>query len=56
MEVDTGAAVSIISNSSCNELLPRLKLHVHVQPCKLILKTYTNEQMQIVGQLNAYVQ
>ena len=52
MEVDTGAAVSIISNSTRKKLFPRLKL----QPSKLVLKTYTDEQMQIVGQLNVYVQ
>ena len=52
MEVDTGAAVSIISDSTRKKLFPHLKL----QPSKLILKTYTNERMQIVGQLNVYVQ
>ena len=52
MEVETGAAVSIISNTTHKELFPRLKLN----PSKLILKTYTDERMQIVGQLNVCVQ
>ena len=42
MEVDTGAAVSIISDSTRRKLFPLLKLH----KSQLILKTYTNEQMQ----------
>ena len=52
MEVGMGAAVSIISNSTRKKLFPHLKL----QLSKLILKTYTDEQMQLVGQLNVYVQ
>ena len=52
MEVDTGAAVSIISDSTRRKLFPLLKLH----KSQLILKTYTDEQMQIVGQLNVRVQ
>ena len=39
MEVDTGAAVSIISKRTCKEVLPHLKL----RPLKVTLKTYTDQ-------------
>ena len=45
MEVDTGAAVSIISEETGKTLFPNLKL----QPSKLVLKTYTEEPMAVVG-------
>ena len=50
MEVDKGAAMSIISNSTHKKLFRRLKL----QPSKLVLNTYTDERIQSVGQLNVY--
>ena len=52
MELDTGAAVSIISETTRKEMFPNLKLH----KSKFTLKTYTDEPMQITGQLNVHVQ
>ena len=51
-EVDTGAAVSIISEATCRDKFPHLKLH----KSKIVLKTYTDEPMQVVGQINVHVQ
>ena len=52
MELDTGAAVSIISEVTRRKMFPKKKLH----KSKLILKTYTDEPMQIIGQLNVHVE
>ena len=52
MELDTGAAVSIISNQTRQVLFPTLQL----RPSSLALKTYTDEQMKVVGQLNVRVE
>ena len=52
MELDTGAAVSIISETTRKEMFPNSTLH----KSKLTLKTYTDEPMQITGQLNVHVQ
>ena len=52
MELDTGAAVSIISEATRREMFPKKKLH----KSKLTLKTYTDEPMQIIGQLNVHVE
>ena len=49
MELDTGAAVSIIYDEK--SLFPDLKL----LPSTIILKTYTEESMEVVGQLNVRV-
>ena len=51
-EVDTGAAVSIISEATCRDKFRHLKLH----KSKIVLKTYTDEPMQVVGQINVHVQ
>ena len=51
MELDTGAAVSIISDETRKSLFPDLKL----LPSTIILKTYTEESMEVVGQLNVRV-
>ena len=51
MEVDTGAAVSIISEATRTKLFPHLKLH----KSKVVLKTYTDEPIQVKGQLNVHV-
>ena len=52
MEVDTGAAVSIISENTRQTLFAGLKLHRTI----LCLKTYTEEYMQVTGQLRVVVQ
>ena len=51
MELDTGAAVSIISDHTRQSLFADLPL----RKSSLTLKTYTDEKMDIVGQLNARV-
>ena len=43
MEVDTGAGVSIASESVLNSLLPSAKL----QKTSVVLKTYTGEQIHV---------
>ena len=48
MEVDTGTALSVISESTRQSVFPEEPLH----PSKLILKTYTDEQMEFKGTLN----
>ena len=52
MEVDTGAALSIISEATCRSLFPREKLH----PTQLILKTYTDDPLEVKGKLHMNVQ
>ena len=51
MEVDTGATISIISEATQTKLLPHLKLH----KSKVVMKTYTDEPIQVKGQLNVHV-
>ena len=51
MEVDTGAAVSIISNQTRRSLFPDIEL----RKCAIVLKTYTEEAMEVIGQLNVRV-
>ena len=51
MEVDTGATVSIISEATQTKLFSHLKLH----KSKVVLKTYTDESIQIKGQLNVHI-
>ena len=52
MEVDTGATLSIISEKTRKPLFPDDKLH----QLDLVLKTYTNKQLKVVGTLNVQVQ
>ena len=52
MELDTGAAVSIIAESQLKRILPRIKL----QPSKMKLKTYSGEKMAVVGEVPVEVQ
>ena len=52
MEVDTGAALSIISEKTRKTFFPSEKL----RPSDLVLKTYTNEPLKVVGTLNVRVQ
>ena len=51
MEIDTGTAVSIILEPTQTKLFPHLKLH----KSKVVLKTYTDEPIQVKGQLNVHV-
>lgn len=51
MELDTGAAVSIISDATRKALFPDKKLH----KSEGVLKTYTDEPMQVLGNLNVRV-
>lgn len=46
MEIDTGAAVTIMSQATWQTLFPDLSL----QKSSVVLKTYTAEQMPVVGQ------
>ena len=48
MEVDTGAALSVISETTRRAVFLNDTLH----PSSLILKTYTDEQMEVTGTLN----
>ena len=52
MEIDTGAEVSVISEGTRQAIFPGL------QPTKssILLKTYTNEVMSVVGELQVKVQ
>ena len=50
-ELDMGAAISIISDKTWKSLFPELQL----RKSSLVLKTYTDEQMNVVGQLNVQV-
>jgi len=52
MELDTGAAVSIISEATRKELFPKEKLH----PSNIVLKTYTEEPIHLIGNLHVRVQ
>ena len=51
MEVDTGAAVSILSETALQKKFPRNKL----KPSSMVLKTYTGEPMKVVGIFSAQV-
>ena len=48
MELNTGAALSIISDETRKAVFPEVKL----RPSDLVLKRYTNESMQVMGTLN----
>ena len=45
MEIDTGAAVCVISETTWKERLPRVKL----EPSKQHLSTYTGERIRVMG-------
>lgn len=51
MEVDTGAALSIISETTRRAVFPNDTLH----PSTIIFKTYTDERMEVTGTINARV-
>ena len=48
MEVDTGAAVSVMSQEQQQELFPAEQL----QPTRFTLRTYSAERMEVVGELH----
>ena len=48
MEINTGAALSIISEETRKNIFPDEPLH----DSSIILKTYTGEQIRVIGQLN----
>lgn len=52
MEVDTGAAVSLLSEETFKSKFPGMQLH----PTSLLLKTYTGEPLDIVGELPVEVE
>ncbi len=52
MELDTGAAVSIISEDTRRTMFPQLKL----RKSNIVLRTYTDESLQVTGQLHVHVQ
>ena len=52
MELDTGAAVTIISEQTCKKLFPKAKL----KGSSVLLKTYTGERLTVVGDLDVRVQ
>ena len=51
MEVDTGAAYSVISNVTYKASFSDIKL----RKSDVLLKTYTNERIPVIGQLNVNV-
>ena len=54
MEVNTGAAVSLISEATYKKLLKETK--PQLQPTNVILKTYTGQSIEALGQLSIDVQ
>ena len=52
MQVDTGAAVSILAADTFRKLFPNANLH----PSTLLLRTYTGETMKVLGELPVRVQ
>ena len=51
-ELDTGAAVTIMSQSEFQRLLPRVVL----RKCAVLLKTYSGERLTVVGDVDVQVQ
>ena len=51
MEVDTGAALSIISGDTKQKILPQATL----QKSQILLQTYTGEKMEVLGELQVDV-
>ena len=52
MELDTGAAVSIVSEYQLKVLHPSISL----QPSEVLLQTYMGERITVVGEVNILVQ
>ena len=53
MEIDTGVAVSIISDRTCTSL-PYLE-KLPLQPTQATLRTYTGENILVLGELSVIV-
>lgn len=51
MEVDTGAAVSLVSEKTFHQLWPNGRL----QPSNIVLRTYSGEQIEVRGKMEALV-
>ena len=51
MELDTGAAVSLISKKTCQELFPNTSL----RRSTLLLRTYTGEVLKVAGEMTVEV-
>ena len=51
MELDTGAAIAVISEAKCRELFPGAML----RKSELLLKTYTGEPLPVIGELDDQV-
>ena len=51
MEVDTGAAVSLISYKKLKQVLPRIK----IKKTMVVLRTYTSEAIPVRGEVQAMV-
>ena len=51
MELDTGASVSIISQDALTKFLPSTQ----PKPSDIILKTYSGEQLKVVGEVDMSV-
>lgn len=51
MAVDTGAAISIISEKLYNSRFKKYKL----QPCDVVLRTYSAQPIQLLGKLELKV-
>ena len=52
MEVDTDAAVSLLSEDTLKSKFPEARL----QPATVQLKTYTGEPLEVLGELSVEVQ
>ena len=52
MEVDTGAAVSIMGEKTVQEMFPEVQL----KKSDIVLKTYTAESMEVVGEIDVEVE
>ena len=54
MEIDTGASASVI-NETVYKLISRWELKPQLQPTQAVLKTYTGEQIPVLGIFNPVV-
>ena len=52
IEVDTGAAVSIMGEKTVQEMFPEVQL----KKSDIVLKTYTAESMEVVGEIDVEVE
>ena len=51
MELDTGAAMSLISETTKKELFPT----VNLRHSEVVLKTYTSEKITVLGEMDVDV-